>query len=114
MPGIGPGIGGNQGDTLVILALQELIKASFLTQQTLANGLPITFPPGWTVATLAPPASTVALLPAVHMPGQLAYATNGCGPGQLPGQLVGTGTGCLCVANASGWTAVWSGSAVSA
>lgn len=87
--------------TRVVVALQELIKASYLTQQTLANGL--------TVNTTLP-ASTVAALPTPAPIGQLRYATNG----RNNGQAAGAGTGCLVVGNGTTFTAVWSGITVTA
>lgn len=88
--------------TRVVVALQELIKAAYLTQQTLANGL--------TVNTTLP-ASTVAALPTAAPVGQLLYATNGRANAS---QLTGAGTGCIVVGNGTGWNAVWSGVTVTA
>jgi hypothetical protein len=88
--------------TRVVVALQELIKASYLTQQTLANGL--------TVNTTLP-ASTVAALPTPAPIGQLRYAVNGRANAS---QGAGAGTGCLVVGNGTTFTAVWSGITVTA
>jgi hypothetical protein len=84
------------GVTRIVTAMQELIKASYLTQQTLAKGLTIN-------TTL--PSYTVAGLPAVAPVGAQAYATNGRGPGEG----AGAGTGCAVVGSGSIWRAVWSG-----
>lgn len=85
----------------LVLALQEIGRASYLTQQTL-SGL---------VAALGTPARyTVAGLPAVTTAntGQVAYATNG----RNSGEGSGSGTGCLVTCNNAGiWAAVWSGTA---
>lgn len=87
------------GVTRIVTALQELIRASYLTQQTLAKGIPVT-------QSLPPLSSyTVAGLPSTAAVGQLAYASNG----RNTGQGAGTGTGCLVVGNGTVWNAVWSG-----
>lgn len=94
----------NQGGvTRIITALQELIRASYLTQQTIAKGIAVT-------QTAAPfTGYTVAGLPTTAPVGQLAYATNGRAS---TAEGVGTGSGCLVVGNGSVWRAVWSGLAV--
>lgn len=89
------------GVTRLVTAMQELIKASYLTQQTLAKGLTIN-------TTL--PSYTVAGLPAVAPVGAQAYATNG----RNSGQGAGAGTGTAVVGNGTVWNAVWSGAAVTA
>lgn len=85
--------------TRVVAALQELIKAAYLTQQTLQNGV--------TVNTQLPNA-TVANLPTSAPVGMLWFATDG----RNSGQGSGAGTGCVVVGSGSVWTAVWSGSQV--
>jgi hypothetical protein len=85
--------------TRVVLALQELIKASYLTQTTLAGGIAIN-------TTLS--ATTAAGLPATAPLGQLRYVTNGRGPGEG----AGAGTGCIVAGSGSIWRAIWSGALV--
>jgi hypothetical protein len=91
---------GALGDlTRLITVLQELVRASYLTQQTLSAGLAPTTLKQYTVAGL----------PGVAVAGQMAYALNG----RNPAEGVGAGTGCAVVANGSGvWKAIWSGVAV--
>lgn len=90
---------GNVDITRVIVALQELTRASYLTQQTLAGGL-----------ALSPvmPSYAVANLPTAPQTGQLAFATNG----RNSGELAGAGSGTLVMYGAGSWKAVWSGVAV--
>ncbi len=93
---------GSQADlTGIVLALQDIVKALFLSQQTMAGGLTVNT--GLT-------ACTVAGLPVPAPLGRLAYASNG----RNTGQGAGAGTGCLVVGNGSVFTAVWSGLAVTA
>jgi hypothetical protein len=88
------------GVTRIVTALQELIKASYLTQQTLK------------ALTLNPPLTsyTVAGLPAVAPAGAQAYATNG----RNTGQGVGAGSGTMVIGNGLVWNSVWSGLQVTA
>jgi hypothetical protein len=85
--------------TRVVLALQELIKASYLTQQTLLNGISV---------NTGLPVTTVAGLPVSAPVGQMRYASNG----RNSGQGAGTGTGTTVIGNGTVWTAIWSGLAV--
>lgn len=87
--------------TRVVLALQELTKASYLTQQTLLNGISV---------NTQLPVTTVAALPATAPVGQLRYASNG----RNTGEGAASGTGTMVVGNGSVWRAVWSGAAVTA
>lgn len=97
---VGQGTGVNALDlTRVVIALQELTKASYLTQQTLLNGISV---------NTQLPITTVAGLPAVAPLGQLRFASNGRNPGE--GAAAGTGT--LVIGTGAGWRAVWSGVAV--
>jgi hypothetical protein len=82
--------------TRVILALQEVVKASYLTQQTLAGGL---------VLNTGLTSYTVAGLPASAPAGRMAYTSNGRGPGEG----AGSGTGAMVVGNGVVWRAIWSG-----
>lgn len=85
--------------TRVILALQDVVKALYASQQILAGGINLNAP------LLL---STVAALP---MPAPLAiqrFATNG----RNSGEAAGAGTGCVVVGNGTTWIAVWSGSQV--
>jgi hypothetical protein len=83
--------------TPVVNALQELTRASYLTQQTLA---------GLVLNTNTLPSYTVAGLPVGASAGRMAYASNA----RNPGEGAGAGTGTLVVASAAGvWRSVWSG-----
>lgn len=85
--------------TRVVLALQELTKASYLIQQTLLNGVTVN-----TQLTI----TTVAGLPATAPLGQLRYASNG----RNTGELATAGTGCVVVGNGSVWNAIFNGTQV--
>lgn len=94
--------GSQSGDlTRVVLALQDVVKALYLSQQTMANGL--------TVNTTLP-STTVATLPVSAPVGRMRYASDGRGPGEG----AGAGTGCVVVGNGAIWRAIWSGQLVTA
>lgn len=100
MSGSTMGVTANQADlTRVVIALQELTKAAYLTQQTLLNGISV---------NTQLPITTVAGLPVVAPLGGLRFASNGRNPGE--GAAAGTGT--MVIGTGSGWRAVWSGVAV--
>lgn len=87
--------------TRVILALQDVVKALYSSQQTLAGGI--------SVNTLLP-SSTVVGLPTSAPLGTQRYVIDG----RNSGQGAGAGTGCVVVGNGTNWTAVWSGATVTA
>lgn len=100
MSGSTMGVTANQADlTRVVIALQELTKAAYLTQQTLLNGISV---------NTQLPITTVAGLPVVAPLGQLRFASNGRNTGE--GSSSGSGT--VVVGNGLIWRAVWSGVAV--
>jgi hypothetical protein len=83
--------------TPVVNALQEMTRASYLTQQTLA---------GLSLNTNTLPSYTVAGLPVGASAGRMAYASNG----RNPGEGAGAGSGVLVIASSTGvWRSAWSG-----
>lgn len=87
--------------THVVNALQELTRASYLTQQTLA---------ALSLNTNTLPSFTVAGLPVGAGAGRMAYASNG----RNPGEGAGAGTGTAVISNGTIWKAIWSGVLVTA
>lgn len=92
---------GTQDFTRLTLALQDIVKALYASQQVFSKGI--------TVNTSLP-VYTVAGLPATAPAGALAYASNG----RNTGQGAGAGTGTVVVGGGTSWIAVWSGVAVTA
>lgn len=87
--------------TPIVNALQELTRASYLTQQTLA---------GLALNTNTLPSFTVAGLPVGAGVGRMAWASNG----RNPGEGAGAGTGTAVISNGTIWKAIWSGVLVTA
>lgn len=92
---------GTSDFTRLTVALQDIVKALYASQQILSKGL--------TVNTSLP-VYTVAGLPTTAPMGALAYASNA----RNTGQAAGAGTGALVVGGGTSWIAVWSGVAVTA
>jgi hypothetical protein len=89
--------------TRLAVALQALVNASYVTQQTLAGGLKLN-------TTL--PSFTVATLPTTGYPvNTIVFASNGRANGS---QGAGAGTGTPVFWNGTNWIAIWSGVTITA
>jgi hypothetical protein len=95
--------------TRVVVALQDLVRLSAATQQTLVSTQQ-TLAAGVAINTTLP-ITTVAALPATAPTGVLRFASDG----RNPTEGAAAGTGCVVVGNGAGvWKAIWSGVAVTA